>query len=74
MLLVSTIDVASVTDVENRHELLLIVNIVYHAIVPDPDAPSLAAGQLKTTGRPGILGQSADGIADPLVDASRQLC
>ena len=69
----SAVNIASMADVKDRHDLLLVIYLVNHAVVTYLDAPSFATFQLEAAGRSGILSKSTNGIADPLVDPTGQL-
>ena len=59
-----SVNIASVAHVKDGNHLTAVVYLVNHPVVAYPDAPSVTTCQLEATGRPGILGQAPNGVAD----------
>jgi hypothetical protein len=62
----TAVHLATVRDSGDDHQTLSIIDGVDHAVVADPDAVVIAAGQLGGTPRPRIVGEGVDRGADPV--------
>ena len=51
--------------VKNANLLVAVVYLINHAVIANSDAPSVTTCLLEATGRPGLLGQAANGVAAP---------
>ncbi len=52
------------TNMENGDGMIAIINFINHAIIADTDAPAFAFGQFSTTGRPRIITERANRVAN----------
>jgi hypothetical protein len=60
-------------DVKYGHRLLLVVNLIDYAEVPDAEAPTFAPRQLEATGWSRLFRKLADGIADTNIGCGAKL-
>ncbi len=62
------IDVPPVPHFNHSDPKHMLMDLIDHAIVPDPDPPAFTTRQLLATGRTRILGQSLDVTYDAFAD------
>ncbi len=67
-----TIDVASVSDVDNEDRPGCVVNLVDDAIVANSNSPTVSPNQLSATAWPGLILESQDRSPDPFIVVRRQ--
>ena len=61
------VNIATMTNVENRHDPYHVANFIYHTVVSDTDSPTIAAGELLAPARPRIIAQRSDGVPHPFI-------